>query len=29
MKTYRIIFEDSDHNDLYERTKKFRIMTEK
>lgn len=23
MKTYRIIFEDSDHNDLYERTKKF------
>ena len=23
MKTYRIIFEDYDHNDLYERTKKF------
>ena len=23
MKTYKIIFEDSDHNDLYERTKKF------
>jgi hypothetical protein len=23
MKTYKIIFEDGDHNDLYERTKKF------
>lgn len=28
MKTYKITFEDSDHNDLYERTKKFNNKTE-
>lgn len=28
MKTYKIIFEDCDHNDLYERTKKFNNKVE-
>ena len=28
MKHYRIVFEDCDHNDLYERIKKFDNKTE-